>query len=339
MRFKAIREEYRRRLIANLDGSGVSLLAYCITSNHVHLLVVSDDPEAIPRFMQRQQGEFGGWYNRLKKRKGSFWTDRYHATMIESGEHLWRCMRYCDLNMVRAGAVEHPRKWRWCGYDELTGARQRNRALDLPKVLELTGRSDADELAANYAAFVEEAVAGERLGREAQWTESIAVGSREFVEEVAGKIEGRVKLDIDECGEESWTVRDARARLRSPGRARCLEPRFSRKSGLQGPLAQCANREDTIPQPIGSIIRGATPEGQCWGCWILGASGTSRGLSGRNQHPRGSRLVGVGGSLAGGGILEELLDGLAFLPVADGLELVENRALAHRAFHVGAVGQ
>jgi len=44
--------------------------------------------------------------------------------------------------------------------------------------------------------------------------------------------EGSVKRDIDECGEESWTVRDGRARLRSPGRAKCLEPRFSRKSGL-----------------------------------------------------------------------------------------------------------
>ncbi len=208
MRVNAVREEYRRRLILNVRVSGVSLLAYCITSNHVHLLAVSNDAEAIPRFMQRQQGAFGEWFNRLKKRKGAFWTDRYHATMIESGEHLWRCMRYCELNMVRARRVKHPAKWRWCGYDELTGTRQRNRVLDLAKVLELTECSDRTELATNYAAFVAEALAGESLKREAQWTESIAVGSREFVEEVAGQIEGRVSLDIDECGEESWTVRE-----------------------------------------------------------------------------------------------------------------------------------
>jgi REP element-mobilizing transposase RayT len=217
MRFSEVREEYRRRLKASLKGSGVSLLSYCVTSDHVHLNTISDDPEATPRFMQRQQGGFAEWYNRRKKRKGAFWTDRYHATMIESGEHLWRCMRYCDLNMVRAGAVEHPREWRWCGYDELVGERQRYRLLDMSRVVELTGSKDAEEFARNYRAFVEEAISGERLARESRWTESIAVGSRAFVEEVAGRIEGRVNLAIDESGEETWTVRE-------------VEPRYGRQA-------------------------------------------------------------------------------------------------------------
>ena len=81
--------------------------------------------------------------------------------------------------------------------------------LDMPRVLEMTECADAAELARNYAAFVEEAVAGERLAREARWTESIAVGNQEFVEGVARKIEGRVRLDIDEAGEDTWTVREA----------------------------------------------------------------------------------------------------------------------------------
>ena len=36
-------------------------------------------------------------------RKGAFWEDRYHATVIEKGEHLLRCIVYIDMNMVRAG--------------------------------------------------------------------------------------------------------------------------------------------------------------------------------------------------------------------------------------------
>ncbi|CAB1080953.1 Transposase and inactivated derivatives [Olavius algarvensis Delta 1 endosymbiont] len=47
-------------------------------------------------------------YNQRKKRKGAFWQDRYHATAIETGEHLLRCLVYIDLNMVRAGVVDHP---------------------------------------------------------------------------------------------------------------------------------------------------------------------------------------------------------------------------------------
>lgn len=68
-------------------------------------------------------------YNRRKGRAGAFWEGKYHATAIESGLHLWRCLRYVDLNMVRAGKVEHPSGWRWCGYDELMGMRQRYRIL------------------------------------------------------------------------------------------------------------------------------------------------------------------------------------------------------------------
>jgi len=46
--------------------------------------------------------------NERKGRKGAYWEDRYHATAIETGEHLLRCLVYVDLNMVRAGVVKHP---------------------------------------------------------------------------------------------------------------------------------------------------------------------------------------------------------------------------------------
>jgi hypothetical protein len=46
-----------------------------------------------------------GW-NFFSKPNGAFWQDRYHATAIETGEHLWRCLVYVCLNMVRAGVVK-----------------------------------------------------------------------------------------------------------------------------------------------------------------------------------------------------------------------------------------
>ncbi|MDA0323615.1 MAG: hypothetical protein O2923_13000 [Verrucomicrobia bacterium] len=45
--------------------------------------------------------------------------------MDEDGQYLPNCLRYVDMNMVRAGVVEHPEQWQWCGYDELTGQRKR----------------------------------------------------------------------------------------------------------------------------------------------------------------------------------------------------------------------
>jgi hypothetical protein len=83
--------------------------------------------------------------------------------------------------------------------------------------------ADAAELARNYAAFVEEVIAGGRLAREARWTESIAVGNREFVEGVAGEIEGRVKLDIDKDGEDTKYSRKASPGISSTARMSTAE--------------------------------------------------------------------------------------------------------------------
>lgn len=43
--------------------------------------------------------------------QGAYWEDWYHATAVETGEHLLRCIVYIDLNMVRAGVVSHPSDW------------------------------------------------------------------------------------------------------------------------------------------------------------------------------------------------------------------------------------
>ena len=88
----------------------LSILNFIVTSNHIHLILYSSgNQHAIPRAIQLIAGRTAQEYNRRKKRKGAFWQDRYHATAIESGEHLWRCLVYVDLNMVRAGVVNHLR--------------------------------------------------------------------------------------------------------------------------------------------------------------------------------------------------------------------------------------
>jgi putative transposase len=209
LKFGSDRSEYRRRLRAALRRSKVSLLAYCITSNHVHLLAVADDVEGVPALMQQVQGEFAEYYNRRRRRSGAFWDDRYHCTMIESGEHLWNCATYIDLNMVRAGVVGHPRDWRWCGFDELSGRRRRYLLLDRERVAEHLGGGSADGLARDYEAAVLERLNRCRAEREPEWTESIAVGGQEFVKDVAGRVKGRTRLEMIEGPDGVWNVREA----------------------------------------------------------------------------------------------------------------------------------
>ncbi|MDQ6978694.1 MAG: transposase, partial [Mariprofundaceae bacterium] len=106
-----------------------------VTSNHIHLLVVDDHSDAFSKSLQLVEGRTAQQYNLRKSRKGSFWSDRYHVTAIESGEHLIRCLVYIDLrqlaiNMVRARVVSHPTEWSHCGYHEIQTPPERYRIVD-----------------------------------------------------------------------------------------------------------------------------------------------------------------------------------------------------------------
>jgi len=79
--------------------NGLSILNFMVTSNHIHLLVVDNESDAISKSIQLIAGRTAQAFNRRKGRNGAFWEDRYHATAIESGEHLLRCLVYIDMNM------------------------------------------------------------------------------------------------------------------------------------------------------------------------------------------------------------------------------------------------
>jgi len=159
----------------------MGLLTYCITSNHVHLLVSADTPETISSFMQKLEGEFAEYYNIRKRRSGAFWQGRYWCTMIDNERYLWDCMKYIDLNMVRVGAVTHPSEWDWCGYRELVAERKRYTFLDLEEVLKRYSKPNLEEFRENYRYSINQAIESKQLDREPLWTENIAIGSESFV--------------------------------------------------------------------------------------------------------------------------------------------------------------
>jgi putative transposase len=146
--------------------------------------------------IQLVAGRVGQEYNQRKRRKGAFWEDRYHATAIESGEHLSRCLVYIDLNMVRAGVVNHPAEWEFGGYHEIQGNRRRNTLLALDTLAEVTETDGPDALAKAHRDWVEEISASDKGRREEIWTKSVAVGSKRFVrkiQETLGARGGREK--------------------------------------------------------------------------------------------------------------------------------------------------
>ena len=123
------------------------ILNYAVTSNHIHLLVVgSNERDVIPNSIKLIAGRTGQEFNQRKNRKGAFWEDRYHATAIESGDHLFRCLVYIDLNMVRAGVVNHPSEWPFCGYNEIQEPKKKKVLINCQELTSLLGFDSYDML-------------------------------------------------------------------------------------------------------------------------------------------------------------------------------------------------
>ncbi|MBN1223755.1 MAG: transposase, partial [Candidatus Aminicenantes bacterium] len=121
------------------------------------------------------------------------WEDRYHSTAIQSDHHLVKCMIYIDLNMVRAGVVRHPENWRFCGYNDIQSSRQRYRLIDRSALIDLLNLEDLENLRHTYKKWIDDAVEKSAFKRESRWTESVAVGSREFVERITDKLGPRLR--------------------------------------------------------------------------------------------------------------------------------------------------
>ncbi len=108
LKFKRDRDRWLHWLFEAKKRFGLNVLNYVVTSNHIHLLAQDDTTNAVSQSLQLVAGRTAQEFNQRKKRHGAFWEDRYHATAVDTKEYLIQCLVYIDLNMVRAGAVNHP---------------------------------------------------------------------------------------------------------------------------------------------------------------------------------------------------------------------------------------
>ncbi len=130
-----------------------------------------------------------------------FGEDRYHATAIDIDGHLYRCMTYIDLNMVRAGKISHPSQWAAFGYNERQKAPERYSLIDRQSLMQLCGVADSGQLSAAHYQWIEEALGSKAYDeRESIWTESVAVGRKLFLENILQKLKGFKNREIVNVG-------------------------------------------------------------------------------------------------------------------------------------------
>ncbi|MDR3566504.1 MAG: transposase [Syntrophobacteraceae bacterium] len=209
LKFAKDRREWVHWLFEAGKRYGFCVLNYVATSNHVHLLVLDrEDREAISRSMQLIAGRTAREFNQRKKRKGAFWEDRYHATAVETSHHLFSCLTYIDLNMVRAGAVTHPCEWKFGGYAEMIKDRERSLITDFDVLMELSGAESNEAMLRMRSGWIEDALDRGVQDRQSKWTESVAVGDKDFVEDVKAKLGLRARGRRISGGKNDFTLRE-----------------------------------------------------------------------------------------------------------------------------------
>ena len=129
--------------------------------------------------------------------------------------------------MVRAGVVEYPSEWSFCGYNEIQSPPQRYSIIDRKRLMELVGTSVGDELSETYKWWVDEILMSGETVRESKWTESVAVGNIKFIGKVREKLGIRAAgRDIIESG--------ASYELKEPGVSYSCD--FGVKNGTLSPV-------------------------------------------------------------------------------------------------------
>lgn len=94
----------------------VAIHAYVLMTNHVHLLASPRHAQALPRMMQTVGRRYVGRFNFLHRRTGTLWEGRYKAAIVETEAYLFACLRYIELNPVRARMVAAPDRYPWSSH-------------------------------------------------------------------------------------------------------------------------------------------------------------------------------------------------------------------------------
>jgi putative transposase len=159
----------------------LGMLGYCLMPNHVHLIVVPQRPDSLARALGRAHNLYSRWFNRLRRRSGHLWQNRFYSAPL-GRDHLLTALRYVDLNPVRAGLIERAVDYRWSSAGAHVSGRDSSGLLDLAAWAEICPRND-------WAPYLEAATQQEALlARIREATRSgKPLGDKLFVDELRQK--------------------------------------------------------------------------------------------------------------------------------------------------------
>ena len=87
--------------------------AWCLMPNHVHLILLPSRPDGLAAVLGPVHRRYTWEVNQREGWRGFLWQGRFASFPLDEA-HLHACLRYVELNPVRARLVDRPEAWRWC---------------------------------------------------------------------------------------------------------------------------------------------------------------------------------------------------------------------------------
>lgn len=152
---------YLSYLRDQLLATHCQLHAYCLMTNHVHLLLTPPDGTACGILMREVGQRYVPYFNRRYSRTGTLWEGRFRSCPVESSRYVLACYRYIEMNPVEAGMVPTPLAYPWSSYAGNTGEVE-NKLLTLhPEFAELGATAQSRSRA--YAGLFDVPLDGELI--------------------------------------------------------------------------------------------------------------------------------------------------------------------------------
>ena len=165
--------------------------AYVLMTNHVHILATPQDKQGISRMMQYIGRRYVPYINHTYGMSGTIWEGRYKASLISDEQYLLTCMRYIELNPVRANMVNTPGRYRWSSYRSNAQGKENILLTKHPLYLSM-GKTRASRCEAYKALFKACIDEGNLKDIRAAWQTGTPLGNDYFKEKIERKLKTKV---------------------------------------------------------------------------------------------------------------------------------------------------
>lgn len=159
------REEFIKVLRETIELWNLQVSAYCLMSNHYHLLVRTPDGN-LSRCMRHLNGVYTQRFNRRHSKEGQLFRGRYKAVLVDDDSHLLEVLRYIHRNPLRSGIVKAPdnypwsshkgylswaNKWSWLQKKELLAMLATVKSRQIPAYLDFVSKGEPEEIEKFYS--------------------------------------------------------------------------------------------------------------------------------------------------------------------------------------------